>query len=94
MPDSYNLTYNALELNRMIAGLNNEDLKKAISYIEFLYEQRQKAEADRNGRIMREIQALIGNDKGWDSEEDMIKDMAEFRRSRMSENPRCIGYGL
>ncbi|MBQ3653008.1 MAG: hypothetical protein II954_01170 [Synergistaceae bacterium] len=84
--DSYNPAYNALELNRLLAGLDNEDLRKAISYVEFLYDQRRKADADRNGRIMREIQALIGDDKGWDSEEEMIKDVAEFRRSRMVEN--------
>ena len=84
--DSYNATFNALQLNQMLASLNNEDLKKAISYIEFLSEQRAKAEADRNERIIHEIQELIGNDKGWDSEEEMIKDMAEFRRSRMVEN--------
>ena len=85
--DAYNIAYNALELNRLLSGLNNEDLKKAISYVEFLYEQRRKEDTDRNGRIMREIQSMIGEDKGWSSEEDMIKDMAEFRRSRMSENP-------
>ena len=84
--DSYNATFNALQLNQMLASLNNEDLKKAISYIEFLSEQRAKAEADRNERIIHEIQELIGNDKGRDSEEEMIKDMAEFRRSRMLEN--------
>lgn len=84
--DSYNATFNALQLNQMLASLNNEDLKKAISYIEFLSEQRVKAEADRNERLIHEIQELIGNDKGWDSEEEMIKDMAEFRRSRMVEN--------
>ena len=84
--DSYNATFNALQLNQMLASLNNEDLKKAISYIEFLSEQRAKAEADRNERIIHEIQELIGNDKGRDSEEEMIKDMAEFRRNRMLEN--------
>ena len=84
--DSYNATFNALQLNQMLASLNNEDLKKAISYIEFLSEQRAKAEADRNERIIHEIQELIGNDKGWDSEEEMIKDIAEFRRNRMLEN--------
>ena len=82
----YNATYNALELNRLLAGLNNDDLRKAISYVEFLYDQRQKAEAGRNERIMREINALIGDDKGWASEDEMIKDLAESRRSRMLEN--------
>ena len=82
----YNATYNALELNRLLSGLNNDDLRKAISYVEFLYDQRQKAEAGRNERIMREINALIGDDKGWVSEDEMIKDLAESRRSRMLEN--------
>ena len=82
----YNAAYNALELNRLLAGVNNDDLRKAISYVEFLYDQRQKAEAGRNGRIMREINALIGDDKGWVSEDEMIKDLAESRRSRMLEN--------
>ena len=31
---------------------------------------------------MAKIQALIGENRGWASEEDMIKDMAEFRRER------------
>ena len=83
---SYNATYNALRPNELLSSLNNEDLTKAISYVEFLSEQRAKAEADRTDRIIREIQELIGDDKGWASEEEMIKDMAEFRRSRMSEN--------
>ena len=78
--DSYNATFNALQLNQMLASLNNEDLKKAISYIEFLSEQRAKAEADRNERIIHEIQELIGNDKGWDSEEEMIKDIARVQK--------------
>ncbi|MBQ2616713.1 MAG: hypothetical protein IJG51_06365 [Synergistaceae bacterium] len=30
---------------------------------------------------MAKIQALIGENRGWASEKDMIKDMAEFRRN-------------
>ncbi len=30
---------------------------------------------------LKEIQALFDSDKGWNSEEEMIADMAEFRRS-------------
>ena len=32
---------------------------------------------------MAKIQALIGENRGWSSEEDMIRDMAEFRRKRI-----------
>lgn len=30
---------------------------------------------------LKEIQALFDSDKGWNSEEEMIADMAKFRRS-------------
>lgn len=30
---------------------------------------------------LKEIQALFESDKGWNSEEEMIADMAKFRRS-------------
>ncbi len=30
---------------------------------------------------LKEIQALFETDKGWNSEEEMIADMAKFRRS-------------
>lgn len=32
---------------------------------------------------MNEFQNIIGEETGWDSEEDMLKDMAEFRRERL-----------
>lgn len=32
---------------------------------------------------MNEFQNIIGEDTGWNSEEDMLKDMAEFRRERL-----------
>ena len=32
---------------------------------------------------LTEIQSMFAEDKGWDSEESMLADMAEFRRERM-----------
>ena len=81
MPDNYS----SFEISSLLAGLNEEDYAHALSYIRYLYANRRNA--DKVERQFAEIRKLIGDDKGWDSEEDMIKDMAEFRRSRMSENP-------
>ena len=80
MPDNYS----AFEISSLLAGLNEEDYDHALSYIRYLYDNRKTA--NRNGKIMREINALIGDDKGWESEEAMIQDLAEQRRSRMLEN--------
>ena len=33
---------------------------------------------------LAEIQKMFVEDKGWDSEESMIEDMAAFRRERMN----------
>ena len=43
-------------------------------------------EADNNEIAMKKIQTLIGSDYGWESEEEMIKDMANFRRERIKIN--------
>ncbi|MBQ9487159.1 MAG: hypothetical protein IJU91_05080 [Selenomonadaceae bacterium] len=40
--------------------------------------------AEKNLTLMEEIQDIIGDDKGWKSEEEMIKDLAEMRRRRMA----------
>lgn len=40
--------------------------------------------AEKNLMLMEEIQDIIGDDKGWKSEDEMIKDLAEMRRRRMA----------
>jgi len=34
---------------------------------------------------LREIQGIFEEDKGWDSEQSMIQDMAQFRMERIKE---------
>lgn len=34
---------------------------------------------------LHEIQALFADEKGWDSEEEMLEDMAAFRRERLAK---------
>lgn len=40
--------------------------------------------AEKNLALMDQFQEIIGEDKGWVNEEEMIKDLAEMRRRRMS----------
>ena len=76
MPDNYI----AFEISSLLAGLNEEDYSHALSYIRFLYDKRKTANTIK--QAFKDIQELIEDNKGWDSEEEMIKDTAEFRRSR------------
>lgn len=34
--------------------------------------------------VLGEIQGLFAKDKGWDSEDEMLKDLAGFRRERVA----------
>lgn len=73
----------AMAVNDLLNTLEEEDFKSAISYIQFLSVNRKKARAEQSKNALKEIQALFAGDKGWDSEEEMLADMAEFRRNRL-----------
>lgn len=73
----------AMAVNDMLDTLEKEDYEMAISYIRFLSDARKKARVKKSVQAMDEFQSMIGSDKGWDSEEDMLADMAKFRKERM-----------
>lgn len=74
----------AMMLHDMLNTLEEEDYDTIIGYIQLLSAARKKEQAIRTIAAMDKFQDIIGEDKGWDSEEDMLKDMADFRKRRMS----------
>ena len=73
------------DLPTMIATLSNEYRVAAIKYIEYLV-QSQKRDAK---ATLHEIQGLFSEEKGWDSETEMLEDMAKFRRERLLKCAYC-----
>ncbi len=71
-------------VNSMLDTLEEEDYSAVISYIEFLSEKRKKEKSKVSQDALKEMQSLFAGDNTWNSEEDMLADMAEFRRERMS----------
>ena len=63
--------------------LEEEDYKIALNFIEFLAVSRKKKRAEESKKILLEIQGLFTGDEGWVSEEEMLKEMADFRRKRL-----------
>ena len=59
-----------------------EDYKMAISYIQYLSDSRKKQREQKAAKIMDKFQSIIGSDKGWNSEDEMLADMAEFRKEK------------
>jgi hypothetical protein len=74
----------AVKLNNLLNNLEEEDFNTAISFIQYLSESRKKKNAEKSRALLAEIQENFTDDKGWDTEEQMLKDMASFRRERMN----------
>ena len=73
----------AVVVNRMLENLEEEDFQTAITFIQFLSDTRKKKKAQDSKSVLAEIQGMFQDDKGWDDEENMIADMAAFRKERM-----------
>ena len=73
----------AIMINNMLNTLDEEDYNTAISFIQYLSDSRKKQKAEQSKKILSEIQDMFSDDKGWESEDYMIKEMADFRRERM-----------
>lgn len=73
----------AVEVNDLLDTLEEDDYKAAISFIEYLSDSRKKKRTEKNRAALSEIQSMFSDDKGWDSEQSMIDDMAAFRKERM-----------
>jgi hypothetical protein len=69
-------------INDMLNSLDEEDYNTAVSFIQYLSYSRKNKKATDSQNILAEIQNMFSSDKGWDSEDDMIADMADFRKER------------
>ena len=71
-------------INLLLNDLAEEDYQPLINYVKMLAENRKRQRKLESIAAMNEFQSVIGNEKGWANEEEMLKDMADFRRSRAS----------
>lgn len=72
------------ELTKMYESLSEDQQRMAESYVLFLYNGGTGRRRQKSIDAVRELNALFADDKGWESEEAMIADMAEFRRERVA----------
>lgn len=70
-------------VNDLLNTLEVEDFNAAISYIQFLSASRKRKKEEKNLAALSAIQNMFADDKGWESEEEMLADMADFRRERL-----------
>ena len=73
------------EINSLLKTLEREDYSIIIDYIKLVSQNRKKQRALETIAAMNEFHSVLGKDTGWKNEEEMLKDMAEFRKSRMEK---------
>lgn len=73
----------AIIVNELLDTLEAQDYDIVIDFIQSLSNKRKTEKINQNSKILSEIQSMFAEDKGWDSEDSMIRDMAAFRRERM-----------
>ena len=73
----------AAMVNELLSTLETEDYNTAISFIQFLSLSRKKEKEEKSLAALKEIQNIFSDDKTWSSEDEMLKEMAEFRRERL-----------
>ena len=74
------------EINSLLNTVESEDYPAIVDFLKIVSQNRNRQKALATIAAMNEFQALLNGDKGWASEEEMLKDMAEFRRERMRLN--------
>lgn len=77
------MTPTAITVNQLLNTLDEEDYGKAVSYIQFLSESRRRTKAKKATEVLDEIQSILDGDTGWKSEEEMLADMAQFRKEHL-----------
>ncbi len=77
------MSSNAILVNDLLENLDEEDYKVALTFLQYLSDSRKKKRAQESKELLTQVQEIFKEDKGWDSEESMIADMAVFRRERM-----------
>ena len=62
--------------------LSEEDKALAVDYLKFLVIRSREKKAEGARKAFAEVDAVLQGETGWKSEEEMIEDLAAFRRSR------------
>ena len=71
------------EINTLLETLDIEDYSIILEYIKLVAQNRRKQRALETIAALNDFQAVLNGDKGWANEEEMIKDMSNFRKERM-----------
>ena len=73
------------EINSLLETLEAEDYTSVLDYVKLVSQNRKRQRALETIAAMNEFQSALNGEKGWKNEEEMLKDMADFRRKRLGK---------
>lgn len=77
------MTASVMKLNKLVNCLDDKDLALVIAYVEKIVDAKGN-NLEENKKTMEKIGELLSTDSVWKSEQEMLVEMANFRRSRMA----------
>ena len=72
-----------MEIFTLLETLETEDYSIILDYVKLIAQNRKRQRALETIAAINEFHSVLNGDKGWESEEEMLKDMADSRRKRL-----------
>lgn len=78
------MTAMALQLNSMLGSLDDTEIGEVIKYVEYIVYTKQYKTGNSAAEKIQNLQKLFATKQVWTDENEMLKDLADFRRGRAS----------
>lgn len=72
------------DIDSLYQGLTEEDKGLAVEYLKYLFYRSSSKKAKSTKKIFSDIDELLANEDRWESEEEMLNELAEFRKKKMA----------
>lgn len=72
------------KINTMLTTLDEKQVEDVFKYVEYLVFLKERETKGDNVSKIAQIQDLLTEKNVWKNEDEMLAEMAEFRRSRMA----------
>ena len=74
--------YSSQDISILCDGLSDERRGQAVAFLQYLVQQENATKFVQTKNAFSQIDDLIGTQNIWQNEQEMINELAEFRRHR------------
>lgn len=74
--------YSSQDISILCDGLSDERRSQAVAFLQYLVQQENATKFVQTKNAFSQIDELIGTQHIWQNEQEMLNELAEFRRHR------------